>query len=254
MIKCTSVFLCILALLPFSCQAIKLSFPDSAAVSNQAHWSEVNAHIETMNTTPDQITHVSLNQRNLRVIPSWVFEKTRHITRLSITGTNIKEVPEKISSLPNLEHLAVPQNKIKTVHPNIVQLTKLKVLNLNDNALSVLPTFLFRIPSLKMLKLARNQLHSLQGIPGDQAVTNLQRLTLAKNNLHDLPQNIDRLSALEHLDLSQNAFVLLPQNIAKLKAHLHILDLRDNPLGAKDEGDAIGRTTLQRLFGDKLRL
>lgn len=192
-------------------------------------WPAVEHLLNTSGVLPTAITALFLDKRGLRNIPSWIFEK-----------------------LPNVKILNLNDNHLTTLPPELSNLTKLENLQIANNKITEIPSHISTLSNLKILVAVHNQINKIH--PNIVQLTKLKTLNLIDNALTRLPDNVDHLIALEQLFLTQNAFVLLPKNIVKLKAHLRILDLRDNPLGEKDEGDALGRKTLKHLFGDKVRL
>lgn len=77
-------------------------------------------------------------------------------------------------------------------------------------------------------------------------LTNLQVLTLTRNNLKALPKSIGRLKNLKELDLSHNKLIGLPHSLGKLKS-LEVLKLANNQLSRLPQG--FGKlTNLKQLY------
>ena len=120
-------------------------------------------------------------------------------------------------------------------------------LDLSRNNLTALPHKLSQLRHLEVLLAPQNQISVID--PAISQLTKLKELDLGHNNLSVLPTTIGDLSALNDLCLDNNAFVVLPGSICNLASHVQHLSLRNNPLGIKDEGSAVGKTKLMQTFG-----
>jgi len=84
------------------------------------------------------------------------------------------------------------------------------------------------LSDVRHLDISKQELASTNGIPADLALmTNLEQLSLATNELTELPDTLSTLGKLVALNLNGNHFTRLPKVLGKLPM-LSILDLRNN--------------------------
>jgi Leucine-rich repeat (LRR) protein len=80
------------------------------------------------------------------------------ITRLSLRGCGLKELPPEIGNLQNLTSLNLERNQLSTLPPEIGNLQNLTLLILYSNQLSTLPPEIGNLQNLTRLFLDNNQL------------------------------------------------------------------------------------------------
>lgn len=114
------------------------------------------------------------------------------ITKLNITGSAIKKLPESISDLFNLEQLCI-----------------------GNCLLDAIPAGVFKLPKLKYLWLGKNQLTE---IPKEIDLPSLEVISLDGNQLKTLPATLAEQPKLKKIDLKNNPWVSLPQNFNSIKA------------------------------------
>ncbi len=78
------------------------------------------------------------------------------LNQLHINSNTISQVPPEIGNLKNLKLLSLKSNKIKQLPKEIGKLTNLKKLNLAGNQLNALPTEISGLKNLKVLNLKKN--------------------------------------------------------------------------------------------------
>lgn len=104
---------------------------------------------------------------------------------------------------------------------------KVKALDLSEKNLTKVPTKVFRNPQLQVLLLDKNQLKDL---PADiQSLRSLQYLDISNNKCTNLPTLTGKLLKLRFLNLSKNDLKKLPPEIGGLK-HLEHIDISHNDL------------------------
>jgi internalin A len=160
-----------------------------------------------------------------------VIEKAKEsgLTSLSLFGKQIKELPEEIGQLTNLDSLDLSYNQLTTLPETIGQLAKLTFLDLTFNSLTILPESISQLVTLSELDLSSNNLTTLA--ESISQLTNLSELDLSSNKLTTLPESISQLMNLVYLDLRDNQIMILPKSIGQL-INLNSLDIRDNELTA----------------------
>ena len=131
---------------------------------------------------------------------------------LSLKRNHLKEFPQAILQLKNLEHLDLSHNKLHSLPKEIGTLTNLVTLNLNYNRLDSIPKEIA-------------DLH------------NLRTLILSRNRILELPAEMGTMAKLDSLMMLSNGIKRLPDSFKNLDSTLKIIDLRANPLTYDDQLD-----------------
>ena len=98
---------------------------------------------------------------NLDQIPQWVSDLPK-LTMLSLSKTNMKELPSHFSQLSTtLEVLCIRNSKLKSLPNSLSNFKMLRVLNVDNNDLKELPSHLGDLVSLEVLTLCNNKLREL---------------------------------------------------------------------------------------------
>ncbi|CAH8552758.1 unnamed protein product [Schistosoma mattheei] len=81
---------------------------------------------------------------------------------LDLKNRNLKEIPDRISDLPNLQKLYISDNCLKSISPNILRaLSQLRWLDLRDNSLTSIPPEIKHLEELQTLLLDNNKIKVL---------------------------------------------------------------------------------------------
>lgn len=88
-------------------------------------------------------------------------EHPEKVYNLSLTWMKLKEFPEGIFKLTNLQHLDLMDNEIRSISPEIAKLKNLQILFLSNNKLEALPEDIKGMEHLEVLHLERNRFESL---------------------------------------------------------------------------------------------
>jgi len=124
------------------------------------------------------------------------------VTQLFLYWHSLKEVPDLIFQMPNLEHL-----------------------NLEGNRISSLPGKLKNCQNLKKLELGTNAIHSWE--PLRNLPPNLTKLDLTNNEIQKITEDITGLKHLEELHLNACSLTRIPAGIKKLQK-LRVLNVYNN--------------------------
>lgn len=129
---------------------------------------------------PHTLTELRINSINLKRIDGRIFKLSK-LTILDLSGNNISQVPESISSLVLLKELNLSKNKLTGLQPTFFTSVahSLCLLDLSYNQLEMIP-------------------YSLQNFKF------MVTLNLASNKLKRLPVTLDKLKYLKKLDLAGN--------------------------------------------------
>lgn len=162
---------------------------------------------------PLDTKELDLSMNELKQVPEWI-KDLKQLESLCLYANKITELPEWISELSALKKLELTSNSIKKLPESIGLLKNLNIFNCLGNQLSSLPKSLFQLPKLKQLHANNNKIKKLPDTAGQ--ATALQYVNLSKNLLDKLPKGFALLSKLEHLDLSSNP-IDFPKEISNFK-------------------------------------
>ncbi len=105
------------------------------------------------------VTRLNLSGEQLKVLPPEI-GKLSGLTRLDLVGNRLAVLPPEIGELSRLTTLYLSDNQLTALPPEIGQLSRLEGLNLSDNQLAALPLELGRLTMLEFLDLDGNPLTS----------------------------------------------------------------------------------------------
>ncbi|XP_016434012.2 putative receptor-like protein kinase At3g47110 [Nicotiana tabacum] len=177
-----------------------------------------------------QFLHIGLNQFG-GILPNSIVNLSSHLTRLIITGNQIRgTIPKDISNLVSLDLLYLGYNRLTGSIPDSVgNLPNLGNIGLDSNSLTgVIPPSIGNLTKLLYLYLSYNKLEGT--IPPTLGnCKQLQYILLYKNNLSGaIPQQLATLSSLILVNVSYNSFTgHLPTDIGNW-SRLISLDLSHN--------------------------
>ena len=129
---------------------------------------------------------------------------------LTLKHKGLKEFPEAILQMHNLERLDLSWNKMHSLPKEIGTLTNLIYLNLNHNRLDSITKEIANLRNVSVLILSRNRILELPDEMGE--MSNLRELLMLSNGIKKLPDSF------RHLDTT-------------------LIDLRANPLTYDDQLD-----------------
>lgn len=165
------------------------------------------------------------------------------LTLLELEENRLSHLPDTIKNLSSLEKLYAEKNQLTEIPSNLSGLKKLEIIRLNHNNLKQLPDSLGELPHLRQLCVTHNQLtdfpasiaasKSLTGLDlgGNQltefnhVMPQLITLLLTKNKLTKLPP-IAEMSNLKYLSIVKNPIQSLPDNLTGLDQRSHCLNDR----------------------------
>jgi len=124
---------------------------------------------------PERVYRLDLSGQKLKELPEGLFALV-NLNALDLSGNKLKELPDRLAELKHLQELRVSRNKLVTFPPAICQLRHLKRLDLSRNALTGMPVCM-------------------------KQLTELVSLDLWSNDLAEFPEEIGGMEALRFLDL-----------------------------------------------------
>ncbi|CAI2730391.1 unnamed protein product [Schistosoma spindalis] len=106
---------------------------------------------------------------------------------LDLKNRNLKEIPDRISDLPNLQKLYVSDNCLRSISPDILStLGQLRWLDLRDNSLTNIPPEIKHLENLQTLLLDNNKIKTL---PLELGLLNKLSVLHHRNNPIEFPPN-----------------------------------------------------------------
>ena len=173
---------------------------------------------------------LELSSFKLRELPESIGQLTQ-LQTLRLQNNRLTTLPDSIGRLTQLQQLALFSNQLTVLPESIGGLNQLQVLYLFDNRLTGLPESIGRLTQVRELWLDNNQLTALPESIGQ--LTKLRELSLSNNQLTALPESIGRLTQLRWLWLSNNQLTALPKSMEKLtrlkRLYLHNNDALSIP-------------------------
>jgi len=150
-------------------------------------------------------------------------KKYKEITKLDLSGKNLRKFPDEIFLCTNLRKLILSHNKIKDIPKEIINLKKLKLLDISHNSITQLYANAFKLPKLEILNLSFN---SIKSIPRQIKESNVKTLLLQHNICVTL--NKDDICAIEKLNISYNQVEEL--DLSMTKSALKAIWFSNNPI------------------------
>lgn len=147
--------------------------------------------------------------------------------KLSLSGNHLQTIPEKlVRCLPSLMHLDLSHCKLTSL-PDAWNLPQLRMLNLSHNGLDFLSeTILEGLPDLADLNMYWNKVTEIIIPRSSEAFRRLEILDLGYNNIHSLPDDLDRLKSLRTLKLTKNLLTKIPMYVCEMD--LKTIDISGN--------------------------
>ena|GEM_PF-4675633 len=163
-----------------------------------------------------------------------VFEdSTRNqlITQLNYTNFSelpLKEIPDSISHLKNLESIAISNFHLSSLPPSIGKLSKLRSLTLAKNKFTNFPRSISTISSLTHINLSYNSFRTVSDLL--LLLPSLRELVLNENQIDTFPTWIWEHKNLQRLSLEFNQLSMIPDLQEKPQSQLRTLHIRGNQL------------------------
>lgn len=158
-------------------------------ITNLSNLISLSLKLKFLEKLPASIFRLSklevlkIERTNISELSANIFELTNLKELHLINNQELKELPDQISKLANLEFLYVYSNKIKTLPKTIAGLENLRVLYLTGNIIEDLPDEITASPKLKALDLSGNR---LRAIPKDLfEMETLEEINLSNNPILD---------------------------------------------------------------------
>ena len=127
-----------------------------------------------------------------------------NVYRLDLSHQKLKEVPEDVRKLKNLNALDLGHNKLKELPGWMNELQYMQEFSAGKNKFTEIPNAVCQWKHLKRLDLHQNQITGIPKCMG--GLKELFSLDLWSNDLSDFPDEISGMSSLRFLDLRAIAF------------------------------------------------
>jgi Leucine-rich repeat (LRR) protein len=149
-----------------------------------------------------------------------------------IGSSNLQEAMADPGSIVKLD---LSKQKLKNFPEDIRKLTNLQYLDLSRNKINKIPDWIAELKNLQFLILYKNKIDSLPVRFGE--LSHLKYLILNRNGLTYLPHSIGNLKELLYLDLWDDNVTTFPTEIKYLSGNLQTLDLRDMMVGSDTQAN-----------------
>ena len=162
-----------------------------------------NNHIERLNLTNCQLTHIPASVR-----------RCKHLKDLNLEGNQIRHIPRWIMELDSLEEISLNFNQLRLTKSDIRHLTQVKRILLGGNGIEKLPKNIGRL-CCESINLAKNKLHSL---PKSFAELNQMKvLVFYENDFKEIPDVLVDFKNLRHLDFYKNQIKEIPEFVGNME-------------------------------------
>ncbi|MBP9694703.1 MAG: leucine-rich repeat domain-containing protein [Alphaproteobacteria bacterium] len=181
-----------------------------------------------------------LKDNQITTLPA-TFGGLKGLTLLQLSNNQLTTLPDSFGELSSLQLLYMVKNQLKEIPSNLSGLKNLIVMILNHNHLQTLPDSLGELPNLREIQVANNQLTSFpRHIATSQSIASLDLggnqitefnhvmpklkiLLLTKNKLTKLPP-IEHMPNLQFLSVVKNPIQSLPENLVGFDGRSHHLN------------------------------
>lgn len=129
---------------------------DSAALAEEPEYTDLSEAL----LNPDKVYKLNLRKQKLKEIPNDVY-KLKNLQELNVSKNKLKYLPKDLDTLKNLEVLNASVNDIDTLYAEIGNCTQLKKIILNQNIIAHLPSTIGNLTKLTFLDMWGNEITEL---------------------------------------------------------------------------------------------
>ncbi|MBU0721657.1 GNAT family N-acetyltransferase [bacterium] len=192
-------------------------------------WLDQYGAIDESIQSPQEITRLDLSGNNLRSLPESIGILS-HLLVLNLSNNKLNSLPEVMKNLSRLSNLDIRRNSF-TQLPDILEHIPLRSLNASSNKISDI-SVLAQCPSLRVLDLSSNLLENIDNVfaPDNE----LRTLNVSSNYIKDMKNAFSSLTKIVRLNLNGNLITEIPHAIGVL-GEIEELDITDNRLQTIDE-------------------
>ena len=158
-------------------------------------------------------------------------ENCKNIRELSLSGTKIKNLPEKLKELSMLKTITLDENPLTEGMEDVVKILQLEKITIRNCKMAIIPESIEKMTYLEVLCVYDNEIFEIPA--GLTKVKKLKKLELVNTNLDKLPKAIGNFKNLEYLYLKDNKIEEIPNEIKDIKS-LEIIDIGDNRISNID--------------------
>jgi Leucine-rich repeat (LRR) protein len=154
-----------------------------------------------------------LNGLEITDPPNFEIDQEGHVTHLSLYGCSIEFLPESMESLKHLIYLSLTWTDLKEIPLYIGNFQFLTEFLAGYNELEYLPETIGTLTNLKHLYLEKNNLQELPESIGN--LLHLENLDIYENPIKQLPQSFIRLKNLRYLYIDSSIYYKIPEAIRR---------------------------------------
>ena len=171
-----------------------------------------------------ELNIVLYNEEGMWNAPFVVIGKENHVTDLSLTNSDIPDLPMSLRNLLHLRCLSLSETHLTTVPDFIGELKSLEVLHLSKNPISHLPKALGNLIHLKHLTLNDTKIQQFPDFV--KQLKNLEHLDIFNTYAKSLPNFLFEMENLEELYIPKN-IPNVDENLFKKTRYIRISAKRD---------------------------
>lgn len=181
------------------------------------------------------VSHLTLDKIPFKTISSDALKSVDSLTSLTITDSELAQVPDAICLMKDMQLFYFSNNKNLNSSKNLMvpcpgyALNYVSFVDLSNNDLSSFPNVFDVFPSVKRLQLIDNDIHYIDPdmLPHNVMV---ERLYMGGNKLKRIPGTVSQFSALNQLFLANNDIATIEDCDLPGLHSLEMLDISNNPL------------------------
>lgn len=171
-------------------------------------------------------TSVKINRKKLREVPEWI-QLLTNLEELDLDSNRISSIPEWLGNMTNLKSLNLCKNTLSDLPLSLANLINIECIRLHDNHFRYVPQCISYMTRINHFGMANNMIETIPLFLFDNC-TNIETLLIGSNYLTSIPSNIDRLTNLRELIFMKNDITTLPVSITRLN-NLSTFYYNDNP-------------------------
>ena len=199
----------------------------------------------------NRISLMYLQGNALRFVESGAFAPLRNLTELRLSDNFLQSLPPDLF-LHNdkLFSLSLDGNLLSKILPGSFHNARgLRELRLQNNQIiAILPGVLDVLPKLEEIYLENNKLSQIKGL---DALRNVRHVSLSRNNLERLTEDMLPGTEMSSLSLGHNSLKLIEDGAFRNQTSLNILFLGSNRLTHLTAETFAGLKSLERLYLQK---
>ena len=172
-------------------------------------------------------TEVTIINKKLREVPEWI-QYLPNLEELNLDMNRISVIPEWLGNMTNLKHLSICKNTISDLSLSLSNLINLETIRLHSNHFRHIPECISNMINLTSFGISNNMIETIPESLFENCI-NITNLSITNNYLTSIPSNISNLINLTEIMFLNNDLKTLPISIINLK-NISLFYYKNNPI------------------------